>query len=304
MRTIALAEEAAERGLRTTYVVDDDPVAQAIVADRGFAQGRGDDVSWMASVAPGDAVVFDGYRFGAADFSAAAAVSATVVAVTDRLAGDFPVDLVINQNLSDHTAFVGARAALVGPRFALVRHEFRAHRRQRSGGSRRLVVTIGGTDPSAVMRRILAKLREGRPFDQVMAVVGPGATLDGDWHEHQSWLQVVTAPGEFAATVDEADAVVSAAGTTTWELLSMGMPVALVQVAENQQVVASGVDRAGAALVLGPTDHALEHMPDALEPLADPVRQAELSRRALALVDGQGPARVLGTILNVRRDAR
>jgi spore coat polysaccharide biosynthesis predicted glycosyltransferase SpsG len=149
---------------------------------------------------------------------------------------------------------------------------------------------------------MLAVLRQSRPFDEVVAVVGPGAELGGDWGGDRSWLRVVEGIDRFAATVDTGNAALSAAGTTTWEMLCMGMPTALVQVADNQAVVASGVDQTGAAMVLGPTNEALDRLPGALRRLADPLHQEELSRRALAYVDGQGATRVLDEALSLREE--
>jgi spore coat polysaccharide biosynthesis predicted glycosyltransferase SpsG len=95
--------------------------------------------------------------------------------------------------------------------------------------------------------------------------------------------------------------VLSAAGTTTWELLVLGACTALVCVADNQ---ASGYQRAvtaGAAAGIGMLSDLVRDPAAATRTLAqllrDPHARAALSRRAWHLVDGRGRQRVADALL-------
>ena len=48
-------------------------------------------------------------------------------------------------------------------------------------------------------------------------------------------------PADVPAVFDRADAAISAAGSTTWELLCLGIPTAIIPVAENQRLIAKTV---------------------------------------------------------------
>jgi spore coat polysaccharide biosynthesis predicted glycosyltransferase SpsG len=99
--------------------------------------------------------------------------------------------------------------------------------------------------------------------------------------------------GEVAAALAAAGAAVSAAGTSAWELLCLGVPAALVVVADDQRLPAALIDAARAAVVLGPVDEALAGGLAGLEALLDPVERDRLSAAGRALVDGRGPERVV-----------
>jgi RimJ/RimL family protein N-acetyltransferase len=92
-----------------------------------------------------------------------------------------------------------------------------------------------------------------------------------------------------------ATVVVSAAGTTAWELACLGRPALLVTVAENQGPVAAGLARAGVAVDLGPleglsADRLLAAVTDLLD---DQPRRDAMGARGTALVDGSGARRVV-----------
>jgi hypothetical protein len=77
----------------------------------------------------------------------------------------------------------------------------------------------------------------------------------------------------------------------------MGIPAALVQVAGNQRHVMRAATHEGAALAIGPPTELAAKLTPALARLADPNEQRALSESGMALVDGDGPARVLDALL-------
>jgi spore coat polysaccharide biosynthesis predicted glycosyltransferase SpsG len=99
--------------------------------------------------------------------------------------------------------------------------------------------------------------------------------------------------------------VLSASGTSTWELLCLGVPPALIWVAENQRL---GYDRTvdeGLAAGLGRLDElrspgspgAGAAVATLRRLLTDPAGRAELGARGWSAVDGLGRARVAHAVL-------
>lgn len=295
MRSLAIAEHARDVHLSPRFVLGGAPSTCELVEDRGFAATYvKDDSSWVEGVGTEDVVVFDGYHFDADLMRRAARRAARVGAVDDSEGGDFPVDVLLNQNpVPDlHYTLNKGGVALVGPEYALVREEFLAHRRDRGNDlPRTLLVTMGGSDVQGLTRTVIDRANERAAFDRVLVVVGPAA--DVPVKRLRQAVDVVRAPSDVAGTFATADAAISAAGSTTWELLAIGMPTALVQVADNQRFIGPGVARHGAAIFLGGATDLPDVLAEATVRLAEPEERRRLSTKALALVDGHGAARFL-----------
>lgn len=297
MRTLAIADAARHEGLQVRYAVADDPVATQLPSRRGLPvtvlEGPADR-AWLDAIRPGDVVVFDGYHFTHDDHLAARSRGARVAAVDDLGRGRFEVDVLVNHNPVvgvDYRTPEGA-TILLGPAYALVRAEFTGRRRLRAEGRGRLVVTFGGSDPTGSAATVVRALAAGHPFAEVAILVGPAADRIAI-PEEAAALRLVRDPQNVTDLFDEAAAAVAAAGGTTWELLCMGVPTALVHVAANQEVVARGAAAAGAALNLGPASALSERLEAVLAELATTERQCQLSRAGMRLVDGRGAERVL-----------
>jgi spore coat polysaccharide biosynthesis predicted glycosyltransferase SpsG len=131
---------------------------------------------------------------------------------------------------------------------------------------------------------------------EVVLLVGPG--MEDPPLGAGSSVVFVRREGDLAPFFDSFDAVVAAAGTTTWELLCLGLPTILVQAVENQaRVVATAVE-AGAALFGGNAAALEATLGGALQQIRDRAVAASLSRAALQLVDGEGAERIVGTLFS------
>jgi spore coat polysaccharide biosynthesis predicted glycosyltransferase SpsG len=297
MRTLAVAEFAAERGLDVTCVTNA-AIGELSRLPARFGFATSDSRDWLEQVAPGDAVLFDGYGFSPEDHRRAAERGARVAAIDDFGAGRFEVDLLVNPNPVTDPRYETrpGSSVLIGPRFAMVRAGFRAKRRLRTGATSRLVVVLGGSDATGLTPIILDLLRDHRRFQRVALLRGPAASPVQIEPDDAGWLDLINDPDDVPAVFDGADAAIAAAGTTTWELLTMGVPTALVQVAENQRHVIAIAEQ-GCALSLGGPADLPDRLPSVLTRLADPEEQRRLSRAALRAIDGLGAARVLTALL-------
>lgn len=100
----------------------------------------------------------------------------------------------------------------------------------------------------------------------------------------------------------EIDLAVTAAGMTSYELMSAGVPVIAVGLVENQRVVIDGCSATGAAVpVNGIDDDPLPHLRIALARLADTSERAVLAATGARLVDGGGAERIAAALLGAWR---
>jgi UDP-2,4-diacetamido-2,4,6-trideoxy-beta-L-altropyranose hydrolase len=258
------------------------------------------------------ALVVDGYPFNA-EFQGAVreAVRPTLVIDDHGQAGRYDADFVLDQNLgADTSAYEGVATGtrlLLGPRFALLRREFRERRRAEKtipSMASRVLVTLGGGDPgnaTLMVMRALDRIDAG-PREIVVAVGGANERRDELAREAerlQAPIRVQYDVGDMPALMAWADVAVSAGGSTCWELAFMGVPgVTLVQ-AENQRPIAERLDAAGIVLNLGRAtacdEEAVARAVAALCSSAE--RRETMSRRGRALTDGRGGERVVEELL-------
>jgi spore coat polysaccharide biosynthesis predicted glycosyltransferase SpsG len=101
-------------------------------------------------------------------------------------------------------------------------------------------------------------------------------------------------PPDVAGLMAWTDLAVSAAGSTTWELLHIGVPLVLVTLADNQRAIATSLGHAGLALDLGwHADVTAESIAAAIMALAaDGPRRRRMAEQGRLLVDGLGAGRV------------
>jgi spore coat polysaccharide biosynthesis predicted glycosyltransferase SpsG len=99
----------------------------------------------------------------------------------------------------------------------------------------------------------------------------------------------------------EADIAIGAAGSSTWERCTLGLPTLMVVLAENQRAAARTLAERGAALTLDIADPAFDASFDrALMRLTtDAALRRQLAEASADLCDGLGAPRVAETFLKL-----
>jgi UDP-2,4-diacetamido-2,4,6-trideoxy-beta-L-altropyranose hydrolase len=321
MRCLSLAEMHREAGGQAVFLMAEPPSAFAGRASSSGAEvraltgapGSAEDVGETLAVA--DAlgagwIVLDGYQFDG-DFQAKlAAGGPRVLALDDHgHAGRYSADLVLNQNAgAGETPYRDRRPntrLLLGPRFALVREEFRlwsAPRPAIPARARRVVVTFGGSDPDNVSERVLAGLGAVPGPLEILLLIGAAnvrrIALQDAASRCPHPVEVVVDARDMAARLASADLAVAAAGVTALELARVGTPHIAIVLAENQRPGALAMASEQIVVNLGwHADVVAESIGAAVAALVDDAeRRAEMSRRGRELVDGRGAERVLAAM--------
>lgn len=221
-------------------------------------------------------------------------------------------DLLLDQNLGrqaeDYRGLVPEGCqVLAGPRYALLRPEFREwreaslSRRAREPGLQRLLINLGGVDKDNVTGRVLDALTACDLPDDLQISVVMGASAP--WRapvtaqaKAMPWpTEVVVNVSDMARRMAEADLATGAAGSTSWERCCLGLPTLMVVLADNQREIADALAAKGVALPLELAD--LEaSLAGQLAVLDAPGALTAMSQQAADLVDGQGIAHVLAAL--------
>jgi UDP-2,4-diacetamido-2,4,6-trideoxy-beta-L-altropyranose hydrolase len=263
---------------------------------------------------PVDWLVVDHYGIDAAWERPLRRAARKIMAIDDLADRPHDCELLLDQNLGrapdDYAGWVPARCEpMCGPGFALLRPEFselrpRSLERRADGALARILVTMGGIDKDDATGRVLEGLGAcGLPGDVAVTVV-MGARAP--WLE-QVRQRAAALPFEVEVVVDVADMAermvasdfaIGAAGSTSWERCCMGLPSALVVLADNQAHICRELAAAGAAFDLGAPDDVARTLPPVLACcMRDPAGLATMSSEAAAICDGRGTARVADALL-------
>lgn len=150
---------------------------------------------------------------------------------------------------------------LLGPRYALLRPEFRRARaftKMRGNGVARVLVYFGGNDPDNLSQIALESLgKDGLRYLFADIVVGPNYRYLDDLKrlaEKRGRSRLHVQPESFVELMLRADLCIGAGGTTTWERLCLGLPSIVITVASNQSPFTRALDKAGFIRYLGPRE--------------------------------------------------
>jgi spore coat polysaccharide biosynthesis predicted glycosyltransferase SpsG/RimJ/RimL family protein N-acetyltransferase len=286
-RCVALAEAAVARGWRVSFTgaVTGADWLLARLSTLDVPVGAPGDLAEQAEAA--DIVLVDHYGLG--ELPDVRAVS-RLVSMEDGPFGRRAADVVVDANLmTGPRPADGTGVVLAGPRFAPLRSDVVAARGPRTAGDPlHVVVAMGGGAAADAVAAALTALRDTEIPMSVDAIsAAPVQVRPGPGQR----LTVRPPTPTLPALLAEADLVVSAAGVTLLELCCLGVPTALVQLADNQAAgYRAAVDQGLAAGLGGVADLAGPPLRDLL---TDPGRRAALGRAASSVVDGRGAARVL-----------
>ena len=209
-------------------------------------------------------------------------------------------DLLLDQNLGRDTSHYAAKVppqcvVLAGPRYALLRREFQAHRemslvRRKNPALRQLLITMGGVDRPNATEKVLEALK-GCALPKgcrIVVVMGPHAPWLAAVKEvaiTMPWTTEVRVGVEnMAHLMVESDMAIGAAGATVWEMCCLGVPSLMVVLAENQRAAAAALVKMSAIRSLDMNNLAIslgEHIKD-----IDWFEEA--SARAAKICDGRG----------------
>jgi UDP-2,4-diacetamido-2,4,6-trideoxy-beta-L-altropyranose hydrolase len=252
-------------------------------------------------------VILDGYHFSS-DYQLQIKEAGHRLLLIDDMAHQpkYNVDILLNQNIhaSSLTYFCDMDTVkLLGCEYVLLRREFLKYKdweQDISDKAKKILVTMGGSDPDNVTLKIIKALnRLGDSDLELKIIAGPVNTninsLEKELHLSSFTFQLLTNVSNMPSIMAWADMAVSAGGSTCWELMFVGVPILVIILSENQVVIANGLGKAGAAVNCGwhyklTEEGFLEIFVDLIK---NRKRRMALSRKAQQMVDGLGSERVM-----------
>jgi UDP-2,4-diacetamido-2,4,6-trideoxy-beta-L-altropyranose hydrolase len=318
MRCLALAQAWRDGGGEATFITAcrNENLLRRLDSE-GFcvhklATPHPDPADWeftrgMIANKTGAWLVLDGYHYDESYQQKIKAAGYRLLAIDDMAHLEhYYADIVLNQNLHAgqlHYNCEPDTKLLLGTKYVLLRREFLNYKDQRRTvpeTARRVLVTMGGSDPNNVTLKVIQALRKiDIPGLEATVVVGAGNpyadTLEAAAVQSPISVRIVRNADNMPQLMTEADVAVTALGITLWEICFSGLPALVIAHSDYQQNGLQAIEQKGVATSLG-----LNKNVDTGE-IAEGLRQIIASkeiRKSMSctqqeIVDGLGVKRVL-----------
>ncbi|HMP74765.1 MAG TPA: UDP-2,4-diacetamido-2,4,6-trideoxy-beta-L-altropyranose hydrolase [Kiritimatiellia bacterium] len=303
-RCLALADALRQAGSTLRFfVVEGDPALCDWVRPYADAMAISRDLTLPSALAQAGVdplVVVDSYAVRADQTQRLLNGNTRVLVMDDLVDRPLPATWLLNSCVADAERYAGLTHAtlLMGPRYALLRAQFRnLPRRSPSGPVRRVLLTFGGSDVLRLADRVVNLFASFAGPLEIRLVAGRLAGT-GALHAGPHRIDVLHDVAHMADLMTWADLAVATAGQTIFELAATGCPAICLQVADNQRYTGELCRRIGSAEIRDArrvTDRELVELIRNL--LNDPIRRAAMSRAGQAAVDGLGAMRVSDVLL-------
>ncbi len=310
MRCFAIAEEARGRGIDVTFMLNEigeavkarlDSIGAHCIAIDGSLGGTADFMAMSElDLTREDWLLIDSYA-ATEDYIALQRYAVRVAVIDDLNALErFDCELLINPaqaaRATDYERKTRAKLML-GADFALIRKEFSAQ--PPVGETDTIAIMFGGSDPTQLTGRCAEIMHDAVPGTNIRIIAGPANQHTDNllvMERKYERIRVFSSPDSVADVLTGSDLVITAAGGSVGEVAAMGLSALVLVVYDNQAAALKAcpfpvIDaRDGLPGDLGARVKAL---------MADSERRAEIAAVAHALVDGQGPKRIVEALLNV-----
>jgi UDP-2,4-diacetamido-2,4,6-trideoxy-beta-L-altropyranose hydrolase len=329
MRCLALAQSWQDDGGEVYFCTKDLPIA---LEHRLATEGINQIELQAVPGSPSDALetidychnhfsswlILDGYHFDAEYQSTIKAAGLKLLVIDDHgHANSYSADLILNQNVCARAELYPHIAPetklLLGCEYTLLRREFWSWRgdpltRQRQfdpDKSLRILITLGGSDPYNTTLTILSALKYIDPNQIEVNVIVGGAnphiqSLQSICTEIGQSVQLHSNVTDMPALMARSDLAISAGGGTCWELALMGIPALLIILAENQRPIIEELEALDVGVNLGWHNKLNPELiaAEITRLLKNRDRLADMSQKALKLIDGYGSDRAIDHLKN------
>jgi len=293
----SLQERIEKTGSTIRMITSDDDASEALQIAKEL------DAAW---------IIIDGYPFDAEYQKKMTEGPSRVLYIDDYGQCDFYIaDLILNQNIAASEGLYRNRSPetqlLLGPAYALLRPEFQGQNMQKDIPkiAKNILVTLGGSDADNISGKVLTALSAIKDLTLHITVILGGANPNQEEvkalaESLQHTTEVVIDVRDIAKRMQQADLAIAAGGTTTYELLSLGVPFITGAFAENQKAIADALEAKNLAQNIGWYPQvSTEKLCDTIHELIfSEDERKRMSKEGKKLVNGNGASRTAQALLH------
>jgi UDP-2,4-diacetamido-2,4,6-trideoxy-beta-L-altropyranose hydrolase len=329
MRCLALAEAWQDAGGEVVFAMaESTPAIEARLRLEGMeivqvqaSPNSVEDASKVSALASDRQAIWvavDGYRFDSEYQSKLKRAGLKLLFIDDLgQCKHYSADIVLDQNVHACERIYANRESytqlLLGPRYVMLRREFQVRRdwrRKIPRLGRKLLITMGGSDPDNLTPRLIEAFPKISVPDLEITVVAGGSNpqlgeLQRRVAELDLPIHLVGNAGNMPDLMAEADVAIICAGGTLWELLYMGCAtLSYFRTPVQGQIIAELGDMGVVHSMGAVEDFDRNSLVRTVEEImACPDGRERMARLGRTLVDGEGIGRVLDSVLSTGVDS-
>lgn len=317
MRCLSLAENLLSKGHRVGLFTNSSEIAwlESAIASSGVELFRvsADELSLeQLEGFDADWIIVDSYQIPSEQISAVNE-QLPVLAIVDGDARGITASAYLDTNLFSEKlnwpSEVEAKL-LAGSKFALVRDGVLTHKRSHPetiiGSPPKVLVFLGGSDPygySPLLAQALSKVEV--PFEATfIAPETSHGSIRSALGSNLTKVNVIGLTPKLTDYYEGVDVVISAAGTSAWDVCSLGVPALLLSVVDNQEFSLNQIAENGLTLTNNLSGAGVEKAGELAKQitrlLTDQTLRRELSAQSLRYFDGLGRDRVEEFLTNAK----
>lgn len=326
MRCISIAQELQKLGQEVWFVCADETSAELLAAkkqrfhvlnsDYRDMESELDKLLFMLCEQSPNALLIDSY-YVTAEYLKKLGECVKTVYIDDMALFPYPVDVLINYNIFAEPNFYKGypeekTCFLLGMDYAPLRLEFRDVSYEIGPEVKDVLITTGGSDKYNLAGQILQKLLSDHETAELHFHV-----VSGMFNKHLPLLEelkgtsrnvhVYTNVTDMSKLMKKCDLAVSAAGSTMYELLAIGVPVITFSFADNQIKSAEAFGKKNVAVMGGhyepfSAEGFVSGLTEEIKQLMGNGQMREdLMKRGRQLVDGNGAQRIAEAIIKLTK---
>jgi len=326
MRCLALAQAAVKENIRVIFVTktsNTDILKKLSSFGIEFYMMKempgplleADELCTIATNASASWIAVDGYHFSEQYLSRLKQTSSAKILFIDDYAhlNFYDVDLLINQNISaPKYCYKTSNDAeiLAGSKYVLLRDEFVTHTQDAKEIKEipvNILVTMGGSDPYGMTSRVIEAIEDlNQALFSLRVIVGAlNPDIDSIYNtskRSKTNVSLFKNATDMPSFIRWADIIISAAGSTCWEICYFGTPAVVTSVTENQQDIAEYLHNAGCAVYAGKHEQLTRgKLTNTIYQLAnDHSLRKSMSIKQQKIVDALGRQRVLAKLFDIK----
>ena len=330
MRCLSIADAMKERNIEPIFMTADNDCV-SMIEDRGFkVYILGTDYRNMESELPlirkylesqnkGDkeipVILVDSYQVTSKYYEELRKLAK--VACLEDMGYSYPVDLLINYNIYGPTLVYDNKIThniLLGTRYQPLRKEFQQDIQYNIKDKiTDVMITTGGSDPYFSARAFTDAFLSEKELEKTQIrfhiISGPFNTHGEELHklyDENPWVEIHEHVTCMKEIMRRCDVVLSATGSTIYEVSALGVPLIAFYFAENQRQGADMLSEIIHVINCGNyADDTAQTVENAVYALLKCVKNKEyretLYHEERNLVDGQGAARIAQALINLTK---
>jgi len=261
-----------------------------------------DNINIMKEINP-NIIIVDTYKASSEYFYAInQEIKCPIILFDDfNLYSDIEIDILINGNIHakniDYKKKIEYKRALFGPEYLVMNPDFWNIQATIPHKINKLLITCGGADPRNIMVKFVNWLREQK-FTKNL-VIGPyfeKEQIDTIEKIIDPSFSIVSKPLGLKNLISESDIVITASGSTIYEVLSLKRIPIVYIIADDQEMIANELEKCGVINIGWYYEINQKVLEDALDRAVDQAYGKSLEE-LYSKFDGNGASRVVSEIM-------